>query len=161
MLVYGIDIGITGAIACMVNGVLHDVQDMPVREEGKGTVKRRVDAGGLAAIVREWRQQVGVDSELAVIERVGAMPSQGSSSVFSLGHSAGVCEAVMLAMGCPVQHVAPTAWKRSFGLGSEKAASSAKASLLYPQHAGLWRLKKQHNRAEAVLLARYGVKEWT
>jgi crossover junction endodeoxyribonuclease RuvC len=156
MLIYGLDPGVTGAIAAIVNGRLHDVRDLPVRQEGGGTVKRRIDSAGLAAIVREWRAQLGPDSELAVLERVGAMPAQGVASVFSLGHTAGACEGVLLALGCPVEFVAPAVWKRAAGLGRDKADSRAKASLVFPGHAGLWTRVKDHNRAEAVMLAHYG-----
>lgn len=156
MLVYGIDPGLTGALAVLINGRLIDVADLPVREEGGGTVKRRLDAAVLAAMVREVRRQHGVDSELAVIERVGAMPKQGVASVFSLGHTAGVVEATMLALGVPVEFVAPSVWKRSMELGRDKSDARAKASLCYPEQAGFWRLKSNHNRAEAALIARYG-----
>lgn len=156
MMILGIDPGVTGAIAITVNGRLHDVRDIPVRQEGSGTVKRRVDSAGLASIIREWRAQLGPDAELAIVERVAAMPAQGVSSVFSLGHTAGAVEGVLLAMGCPIEFVAPASWKRALGLGRDKADSRAKASLTFPEHAGLWTRKCQHNRAESVLLAHYG-----
>lgn len=156
VILYGLDPGVTGAIAVVVNGELRDVRDLPVRIEGGGTVKRRVDAAGLAAIVRDWRSQYGPDSETAMIERVGAMPGQGVASVFSLGHTAGAVEAVMLALGCPVEFVVPAVWKRAAGLGANKADSRARASLLYPAHAGQWSRVKDHGRAEAVLIARHG-----
>lgn len=156
VILYGLDPGVTGAIAVLVNGELRDVRDLPVRIEGGGTVKRRVDAAGLAAIVREWRSQYGPDSETAMIERVGAMPGQGVASVFSLGHTAGAVEGTLLALGCPVEFVAPAAWKRAAGLGRDKADSRARASLVYPAQAGFWTRAKDHGRAEAALLARYG-----
>lgn len=156
MIVFGVDPGLTGALAVLINGRLIDVADLPVREEGGGTVKRRLDAAVLAAMVREVRRQHGVDSELAMIERVGAMPKQGVASVFSLGHTAGVVEAVMLAIGVPVEFVAPAVWKRSMELGKDKSDARAKASLCYPEQSGFWRLKSHHNRAEAALIARYG-----
>ena len=158
MILYGIDPGVTGAIAAFVNGRLHGVRDLPTRNEGNGTVKRRIDSAGMASILREWRRQLGPDAELAVIERVASMPGQGVSSVFSLGHTAGAIEGVLLAMGCPVEFVAPASWKRALGLGRDKADSRAKASLMFPEHAGLWTKVKDHNRAEAVMLAHYG---WT
>lgn len=158
MLMYGLDPGLDGAIAVLVNGALHDVRDIPTRQEGGGTVKRRLDSAGLAAIIRDWRAQLGPDSELAVIERVGAMPKQGVASVFSFGHTAGAIEGVLLALGCPVEFVAPASWKRALGLGRDKADSRAKASLLFPAHAGNWLRALDHNRAEAVLLAAYGWK---
>lgn len=156
VILYGLDPGITGAIAVLVNGDLLDVQDIPVRNEGSGTVKRRVDAAGLAAIIRAWRSQLGPDSEHAMIERVSSMPGQGVASTFSLGHTAGACEATLLTLGCPVHFAAPATWKRAAGLGRDKADSRARASLLYPTHAARWARVKDHGRAEAVLLARYG-----
>ena len=159
MIVYGIDPGVTGALACIVNGTLHAVADMPTREEGRGTVKRRACAAGIAAQIREWRGQLGVDAELAIIERVAARPGQGVASMFSLGHSAGVAEAVMLTLGVRVDHAAPASWKSSVGAGKDKATSQARASVLYPSHAGQWARAKDHNRAEAVLLAHYGLRE--
>lgn len=155
-MVYGIDPGLSGAIALMVNGELREIEDIPTRQEGTGKVKRRVDAAGLAAIVRDWRARFGVDSEQAVIERVASMPSQGVASVFSLGHTAGAVEATMLALGCPVAFVAPATWKRALGCTADKASSQARASLLFPSQAGLWARVKDHNRAEAVMLAHYG-----
>ena len=156
IIVFGIDPGVTGAIACLVNGEVHSVRDLPVRLEGTGTVKRKLDSAGLAAIVRDWRQQIGQDAEMAVIEKVASMPKQGVASVFSLGHSAGVCEAVMQALWCRVEFVAPRTWKTAVGCGADKATSAARASLLYPRAAGYWSTKSGHNRAEALLLAHWG-----
>jgi crossover junction endodeoxyribonuclease RuvC len=116
-------------------------------------VKRRLDAAGLAAIVRDWRARYGVDAERAVVERVGSMPGRGVASVFSLGHSAGVVEAVLLTLGLPVEYAVPGVWKRAMGLSAEKSASQAVASRMFPVHAGSWTRAKDHNRAEAALLA--------
>lgn len=156
MVIYGVDPGLTGAIALFVNGDLWEVRDMPVLHIGGGTVKRKADAAGLAAIVREWRAQVGVDHELAVIERVAAMPQQGVASVFSLGHSAGVAESVMLAIGIPVDFVTPAAWKRAMGIGADKGTARARATLRWPSMASHWQRVKDHGRAEAALIGRHG-----
>ena len=160
MMIYGIDPGVTGAISVMVNGDLLDVRDMPTREEGSGTVKRRACAAGLAAIVREWRVQFGPDAELAVIERVAAMPQQGVASVFSLGHSAGVAESVMLALGVPVEMVTPASWKRAAGIGAEKATARARATTTWPSMAAQWQRAKDHGRAESALIAAHGYRKF-
>lgn len=159
MIVIGIDPGTTGALACLVNGELRGVEDMPVRTVGgSARVQRKVCAAGMASIIRHWRSQYGPDAELAVIEMVAAMPAQGVASVFSLGHSAGAIEGALLAMGCPVEFVAPRKWKGRYGLGNDKGASRAKASLLYPDFAGQWRRVKDDGRAEAVLIGAFGAK---
>lgn len=156
MIVYGIDPGLTGAISVFVNGELRDVRDMPTRELGSGTVKRKVCAAGLAATIREWRTQYGPDAELGVIEQVAAMPKQGVSSVFSLGHSAGVAESALLALGVSVEFVTPAKWKRAAGLSSDKAHARGKAILRWPSMAGQWQRAKDHGRAEAALIGAYG-----
>lgn len=158
-MVIGVDVGVTGAVACLVNGALRQVVDIPAHVVGTGTVKRQVDAAGLAAIIREWRAAYGLDAELAVIERVAAMSGQGVASVFSLGHSFGAVQGALAALGVPTVLVAPQTWKRSFALGRDKSQSQATASRLYPEHAGSWRLAKQHNRAEAALIAAHGWRE--
>jgi crossover junction endodeoxyribonuclease RuvC len=156
MLIYGIDPGVTGAIALLVDGRLEAVADLPAHAVSTGTVKRRLDAAGLAAIVRDWRARHGVDAELAVVERVGSMPGQGVASVFSLGRTAGVVEAVLLTLGVPVEYAVPGTWKRAMGLTVDKSASQAVASRMFPRHAGTWSRAKDHNRAEAALLAAWG-----
>jgi crossover junction endodeoxyribonuclease RuvC len=56
--------------------------------------------------------------------------------------------------GSYVEEVVPTVWKKAMGLaGKDKEAARLKACGLFP-HAGL-SLKKDHNRAEALLLADY------
>lgn len=153
MIIYGIDPGVTGAVALLVDGRLEAVADLPAYAVSSGTVKRRLDAAALAAIVRDWRARHAIDAELAVVERVGSMPGQGVASVFSLGHTAGVVEAVLLTLGVPVEYAVPGVWKRGMGLTAQKSASQSIASRMFPEHAGTWSRAKDHNRAEAALLA--------
>lgn len=51
---------------------------------------------------------------------------------------------------------APTSWKRHFRLGSDEDASRALARRLWPA-CGVLERKKDHGRAEALLMARYGL----
>jgi crossover junction endodeoxyribonuclease RuvC len=62
---------------------------------------------------------------------------------------------VVLALGVPLYLVAPTKWKPHFSLGSDKEKARALALRLWPTSVHFGR-KKDHNRAEAALLARYG-----
>jgi hypothetical protein len=155
VIVYGIDVGITGAIALTRDGELLDLVDLPAHVVSAGTVKRQLDPAGIAGTVRGWRAQYGVDAEMAVIERVASRPGQGSAQTFSLGHSMGAVQGALAALGVPSTLVAPQTWKRSFGLGKDKSQSQAEASRLFPDHAWQWARVKDHNRSEAVLLAAY------
>lgn len=156
VLTYGVDVGLNGAIAVCVGRELARVADMPTVLVGGGKVTRQVDPAGVAALIRRWRVELGHDFEHAVIERVAARPGQGVASVFSFGHSAGIVAGVLAALQIPVEYVGPQAWKRSYRIGPDKSSSRAKASELFPAHAGQWLRVKDDGRAEAALIALYG-----
>lgn len=156
MLTIGIDPGVTGAIAAIDHKALLRVIDMPViiNGSGGGKVKSQVNPAGLAALLREIL--VGHDkiAVLVLFEQVRAMPAQGVSSVFSLGHTAGAIEAVVATLGLPHRAIPPAKWKKHYKLTSDKEQARGLAQQLYPS-ASLARMK-DHNRAEAILIARYG-----
>lgn len=153
MLIVGIDPGISGAIAAVTpSGALQWVVDMPVRDAGKKARKaNEIDGVTLARILRVHVADIGA----VWIEEVASMPAQGVSSVFSLGDSRGCIRGVCEALGLSVERTHPRTWKKHFALGSDKEASRALAIRLYPGCEALAR-KKDHGRAEAILLARYG-----
>jgi crossover junction endodeoxyribonuclease RuvC len=156
-MIIGIDPGISGAIAAVSDGgVLLWVQDMPVRDAGKKARKQReIDGAELARILRPHV----ADICCAWVEEVSAMPGQGVSSMFSLGDSRGTIRGVLEALGISVERVAPQRWKRAYGLDSDKEAARALAIRLYPTRSGELARKRDHGRAEAVLIARYGAQQ--
>lgn len=153
MFFIGIDAGITGAVAILRDGQFRAVHDMPLCT--KGTGRREVNAPALARMLSNHQPH----SIIAGIEKVSAMPGQGVSSTFSFGDSFGVARGVCGALLIPVQYVVPATWKRAFGLiGAEKDASRGVAAALFPE-ADL-RLKKHHNRADALLVAYFMFKNY-
>jgi crossover junction endodeoxyribonuclease RuvC len=91
------------------------------------------------------------------VEKTHAMPTNGSKANFSSGYSQGAICAVVQALSYPLHHVLPTAWKKTQGLvGKDKEASRALATDLFPKCGPHLRFKKDHNRAEALLIARHG-----
>lgn len=152
MIFLGCDPGLTGALAAVDSaGHVHLLEDLPTITRGKGRVKRELDPAGLAHLLRP----IAGDIKLAVVEQVGSMPGQGVASVFSLGHTSGVIAGVISALGIPLQLVAPATWKKPLGLTRDKSMSRTVASRLYPEVA-LHRVK-DHNLAEALLLARHAL----
>lgn len=151
MLVIGVDPGLTGAVGFLQNGAFLAVEDMPVVTKGFGSVKNEVSPAGLKTLIRE-RLQEG-ESVVAVLERVGAMPGQGVSSVFSLGDSYGSARSVLATAGFETHYVSPVVWKKHFKLSSDKELSRALAVKLWPE--APLRLKKHDGRAEALLMARW------
>ena len=84
------------------------------------------------------------------------MPGQGTRSMFTIGYGYGLWIGVLATLQIPYTNVRPGIWKRALTLGKDKEASRLRAMQLYPG-ADL-RLKKHHGRAEALLLAAYGLR---
>lgn len=151
MITIGIDPGLDGAIGVLRDGAFVAVADMPVVAKGSGTVKREVDPAGLVTLLRQFAP---ADEDTCVaLERVNAMPGQGSSSVFSLGDSFGCARSAVAACGLQLVYVVPTQWKKHFKLPADKELARALAVRLYP--AAPLNLKKYVDRAEALLMARW------
>lgn len=102
-----------------------------------------------------FRQISRINPDLAVVERVGPMPGQGVSSVWSFGRAYGTILGVLGAAGVEVHLITPQVWKKHYRLPSkDKDLARQRAIELFPNVEGLG-LKKNHNRAEALLLAKY------
>lgn len=157
MIYLGIDPGLTGAIAVNDHGA-GSVFDIPVRERG-GFVKTEVDAVALARLlagIRVAAERVDAEGCRALLESTTARPGQGVGSMFSMGDTRGTIRGALAGVGIPCTEVLPTIWKAELRLlGLDKDASLALARELFPSlNLGLVR-KKDHNRAEALLLAHY------
>ena len=70
---------------------------------------------------------------VAAVEKVGAMPGQGTVSMFSFGQSFGFILGVLTALGIPFQLVPPREWKKAFGLNSSKTKSIEVCHRLFPE----------------------------
>jgi crossover junction endodeoxyribonuclease RuvC len=150
----GIDPGLDGALALVLADEAIAVWDMPTVEDGKS---RSVNGYLLADILAEAAEMVGARPSV-VIERVSAMPGQGVSSMFNFGRSVGIVEGVVTGAGLPLTRVTPVTWKRRAKLiGKPKDASRAKALELWPEMSGELARKKDCGRADALLIAYYGV----
>ena len=140
----GLDPGISGAIAFYRPDDPSQVvvADLPV-------VAGVIDGRNLAAMIRS----LAPDS--AVIENVHSMPKQGVASTFKFGRAFGTAIGILECLGLPIAYVSPTTWKRHYRLDSDAEKSRRAALNLFPASAGQFARKKDHNRAEAALLALY------
>lgn len=165
-MIFGIDIGLTGAVAVFTaSGQFVEVFDIPTRPAGeKAFVKTIVAASELATELQKRR----TDGSLPIcyVEDLAATNTGttiGASSLFSLGASYGRVMTVLELMGWPTVTYRPGDWKRYFGLtkkrGEEKDkdASRKLALKLYPEAERFLSRKKDHNRAESILIARFGM----
>ena len=153
MLILGCDPGFTGAIAFLDTATWYlGIFDMPVFKDAKG--KQILNLTALATTLHPGLYQD--DRNLAVIEKVHAMPSQGSSSTFRFGEGYGALQMGLAGHGYELRYVTPAAWKKHYGLTSDGNASRGLATQRFPKNADQFKRVMDHGRAEAALLALYG-----
>ena len=150
--VIGIDPGASGAIALVVNGVLVSVHDMPTVTVERNKIHSNFTAGNDRAPPDGFL----LSPHRATVEKVGAMPGQGVSSMFSFGRSVGIIEGVLAAKQIPVTFVTPQAWQKQSGAAKGKDGSRQRVMELFPREAHLFGRVKDDGRADAVLIALAG-----
>jgi len=97
--------------------------------------------------------------DFAAIERSQPFPRMGGVAAFKLGYGYGLWVGLLATLGIPYETVRPNDWKREFGLLSqEKGASRVRAQELFPAATKHLTLIKHHNRADALLIAQYGLR---
>ncbi|MEC7212598.1 MAG: crossover junction endodeoxyribonuclease [Pseudomonadota bacterium] len=153
MRVIGIDPGLSGAIAILEDNKVLQIFDMPVMAEGKKN-KRQLNSAQLANIIKE--NTLGSEEKAVVVEQVNAMPGQGVTSMFNFGQTFGAIKGICAALNLPIFFVRPTKWKKHFELiNSSKDSSRTKAIEMYPSLSNQLSKKKDVNKSDAILIARY------
>ena len=153
--VLGIDPGISGALAALDNLGNLVVEDFPTHavKTSLGRARHELDLVQLAQFI----QGIAAVIDHVFIERVNAMPGQGVTSMFRFGYAAGAVHGVVAALGLPFTFVTPQSWQKAQGVGPGADAARQRASQLFPQYAGELARKKDQHRADATLIARYGL----
>lgn len=142
MRIVGIDPGMSGALALLVDGQLEGVTDMP-------TLDGEVSGALLAAHLQL------AAPDLVVIETVHSMPQQGVASSFKFGKNYGIVLGAVTALQHPLVKMTPVEWKRINGLFHKpKEASRRLAIELWPHLSHKFERAKDDGRAEAALIAR-------
>lgn len=158
MISIGIDIGVSGALAVVDDRGKSSVHDLPTVPDGD---KKRLDGRGLILLLR---QLVPVNETAVVVfedVRPRPNPTRGTSIVTegSLMRSRGIVECAIDIARLQVKVVQPQTWKRYYALiGKDKPVSREKAITLYPAAAPDLKRVKDHNRAEALLIAHWGLR---
>lgn len=152
MIHVGIDPGLHGGLAALTSdGEVRQTLAMPV-------AAREIDAGRLGDILSAWTTLYGA---LTVsLEKVGAMPGQGVSSMFKFGTGWGMVRGVCAALDWPVTLVPPTVWKKTvlLGLTHDKDGAVQYCRSRWPTVDLVQRgCRKPHDGiADALCLAEYG-----
>jgi crossover junction endodeoxyribonuclease RuvC len=153
MRIIGIDPGLSGGIAILDNKKINGMFDMPVMADGKKN-KRQLNSALLAQIVKDNIKDI--EDTVIIVEQVNAMPGQGVTSMFNFGQSFGAIKGICAAIGLPIFFVRPAKWKKYFELiNSSKDASRTKVIEMYPSIADKLSKKKDVNKSDAILIARY------
>jgi crossover junction endodeoxyribonuclease RuvC len=153
MIIIGIDPGLSGAIAVLEDNKVKNIFDMPVMAEGKKN-KRQLNSAQLSKLLKE---NIGNNEDtVIVVEQVNAMPGQGVTSMFNFGQTFGAIKGITAALELPIFFARPAKWKKHFELiNSSKDASRTKAIEMYPSLSDQLSKKKDVNKSDAILIARF------
>ena len=153
MRIVGIDPGLSGAIAILEDNKIKELFDMPVMPDGKKN-KRQLNSALLVKLIKDNIKNL--EDTIMVVEQVNAMPGQGVTSMFNFGQTFGAIKGICAALGLPIFFVRPAKWKKHFELiNSSKDASRTKAIEMYPSISEQLSKKKDVNKSDAILIARY------
>lgn len=165
MIFLGVDPGLEGAIA-LIDSDTNEVEfwDTPVLEIKVGKSLKHIQ--NAAQIVILLRQITDGRETMVAIEKVNAMPNTGSgvkmgaTSAFSFGCGYGMWLGILAALELSHEQVHPATWKAALmhGMSKEKDSSRVRAMELFPRTARDLSRKKDHGRADALLIAQYSRK---
>ncbi|MGJ8524158.1 hypothetical protein R84981_002877 [Carnimonas sp. R-84981] len=145
-MIVGIDIGKSGAISFLDGSFAHALP-MPI-------LGKEVDGKEIGDLLRNLKP------DLVMVEKVGAMPGQGVTSMFNFGVSYGKVLGILESKGIPYRLVTPQAWKKKVlaGTAKDKDAAIGFVSRAFPDvDLTPGRKKKPHDgMADALCIAEYG-----
>ncbi len=154
----GIDPGVSGAVACIDPShgypriIFHDLP-RTTRYNGRNAI----DPEATLRLLNRLTPADGHNTYIG-LEAIHAMPGNGSITVFSQGHSMGTLETLLGLMTTvkpwlQIRYIDPGQWKRHFLLAKATKEQARHTALdLFGSPPSLQR-KRDHNRAEAALIA--------
>ena len=140
MVYIGVDIGINGGIAFIIDGMLYTFK---ISNDTKYLAHR------LGNVMRMFKD----DKVICYIDKQQSFPAQGVVSTFKLGFGYGIVTGTIEALGIPTVHIRPIEWMKHYTLPKDKKdrknTLKVMAQDLYPTHkVTLW-------NADAIMLANY------
>lgn len=95
--------------------------------------------------------------DIAYIEKVHAMPTDGVSSAFAFGKATGVMLGAIVACNIALREVSPQEWQKTLGLGARYATRTLRKQAHLKEACRKFPGTKIHlYKADAVLIALYG-----
>lgn len=158
--VIGVDPDVSGALALLKSdnsGCTAEVFDSPFVQVSVGkTRRRRLDARSIVQLVQSFDAPIGTT---AYLEQSTPFPQDGKQGWWSGGFGYGLWIGILVASGFSVVPVPSNVWKKEFELAgsrTSKDGSRELAARLFPNLSPMLKRKKDHGRAEALLIAAYG-----
>lgn len=166
MFTIGIDPGSPLTIGALVEGSPYNVygdEQVAVQmvKTGRKTASWVNQAALITSILRALKTEAAIMgyTPMVLIERVTIRPNESLSAGVPFVGSMFLAEGICSGLRLPCKLVSPSVWKPAMKiqvtLQNPKEPSRLRALELWPDRADLFARKKDHNRAEALLLARY------
>jgi hypothetical protein len=142
MYILGIDPGKTGGIALLDKATLQVVTyPMP------GTTRELHTLLAEMPVIR-----------VAVLEKTYYPQMVGTANAGRMGEAYGIIKGALAWLDMPMQEVRPRDWKNSLRIPTDKNAARQRASEFFPTCADQWGKAGEDGRAEAALIAWYGLR---
>lgn len=149
MSILGVDPGLKGGLALLSpRGELERLWDMPSYATGKGA-RREYDLRACWDLARS----IGPGLELIALERLQVTPKITKHVAFSLGRAVMLWEMVAVAIGVPLERIAPKRWQAGVGAEKGEPGALARARELFPR--AELPLAKHSGPAAALLIAEF------
>lgn len=166
MFTIGIDPGSPLTIGALVEGSPYNVysdEEVAVQlvKAGRKTASWVNQAALITSILRGLKNEATIMgyTPTVVIERVTIRPNESLSAGIPFVGSMFLAEGVCSGLRIPYRLVPPSVWKPAMKiqvtLQNPKEPARLRALELWPDRADLFTRKKDHNRAESLLIARY------
>lgn len=151
MIICGIDPGVQPTLAFLFSdNAVEFAEETCVQVKRGRSVKREAEARLIAQAIRGW------NPDLVIIEKVTPRPGEGISGSGSFMRARGVLEGVCAGLGLTYHLIEPSTWTRQMHVKKGDDGGRARALELMPHLAEELKRKKDHNRADALLLALWG-----
>lgn len=141
-IILGIDPGIKGALALFDKAERRvTVHDMPATTQELDDLLSSIPPVKFAVVEKPYYPKViGITNAARIAEAYGRI------------------KALLYTHGISANEVRPAEWKAALNLSSNKAASRESATMFFPDDADQWKRAKDDGRAEAALIAWYGMR---
>lgn len=143
----GVDPGSNGAIAVIIDDVVHKVV--------------KYDSYEIADIIKNVVSEYSENhTMMCTLEKVHSMPRDGVKQAFKFGENYGFVKGTLMALQIPFQEVTPMTWKKEFSLvKQDKSVSIKRCKELFPGVSLVptaRSTKESDGMAEALLICEYG-----